>query len=153
VNLDLELAKPKEEITRMKMTTKQFPPSLKKGKLPFSYGEETRTISDIPEGIIAPLAMTCRGNLHDGTVVAVTAGSFESTIYKHNSDSKQVVDLEKASSYCIEYRKGSEDFPQAWNNWRLSEAKKLRPQGPEGPGLPSHFGGLAAAVGCQVDQR
>jgi chromosome segregation ATPase len=51
-NVQGELAKLKEEIKRMKITTKQFPPSVKKGEGRF----------DVPDGIIAHYSRMTKGS-------------------------------------------------------------------------------------------
>jgi hypothetical protein len=67
-----------EEIRRLEMITgKQFPPSVKKGKLHDDKGKEIDDMYDIPDGIIAHLTRECGGNVHDRHVVEVTSGSLE----------------------------------------------------------------------------
>jgi hypothetical protein len=98
LNVQGEPAKLKEEIKRMNMTRKQFPPSMKIGK------ERYNREYDVPDGIIAHRTRECGGNVHDRHVVDVTCGSFaketkganpHSGAYNHDPDwaAKNVADL------------------------------------------------------------
>jgi hypothetical protein len=49
-NIQRELAKTKEEIRRLKMTERLFPPSVKKGKLRDDKGNQTKKTSDFTMG-------------------------------------------------------------------------------------------------------
>jgi hypothetical protein len=115
-NVQGELTKMKEEIWRLRMITgKQFPPSVKKGKLRDGRGKETKITSDIPDGIIAHLTKECGRNVHDRHVVDITSGSFEKETHGANRHSgafdnekwaaaKNAADLETDSCFLSAYR-------------------------------------------------
>jgi hypothetical protein len=116
-NLEQKLVKLKQEITRMKMTEKQFPPSVKKG------GK-----FDVPDGIIAHLTRECGGNVHGSHVVDVTSGSFEKEIeganshwvaYDNRADpaARNAADLETDSCFFSAYHMKKNDIPHTRNNW------------------------------------
>jgi hypothetical protein len=71
-----ELAKIKEDFTRLKMRTVRqfFTPSGKKGKLSMRSGKETDETYNIPDRVIAHLTRECGGNVHGRHVVEVTSG-------------------------------------------------------------------------------
>jgi predicted nucleic acid-binding Zn-ribbon protein len=128
MNIQGELAKLKQEIKRMKMTAKQFGPSVKKGNLRLSDSEQTDNKYDIPDGIIAHLTRECGGNVHDHHVVDVTSGSFEKETEGANPHSgaydnllryaaKNAADLEAASYFYSALRRNREDIPHTRNNW------------------------------------
>jgi hypothetical protein len=71
----------------MNMATKPFPPSMKKGKLRDSTGDEIDELLDIPDGIIAHLTRACGRNVDDRQVVEVTCGSFEKVTQGDNPHS------------------------------------------------------------------
>jgi hypothetical protein len=132
-----ELAKLKEEIKRMKITTKQFPPSMKKGKLRYDDCEETGDMYDIPDGIIAHLTRECGGNVHDRHVVEVTSGSFEkernganphSGAFDNRADAaaKNAADMEADSYFYSAYRNKEENIPHTRNNWVCYHFKEKR---------------------------
>jgi hypothetical protein len=84
-NVQREVTKMKEGVKRLKMIkSKQFPPSVKKGKigvvewLEEENGPVKREVeTDVPDGIIAHLTRECGGNVHDRRAVDVTSGAFE----------------------------------------------------------------------------
>jgi hypothetical protein len=139
-NLEQEVAKLKEEIERMKPKTgpkqaKQFPPSVKKGKL--RQSKETDNTYDIPDGIIAHLTKECRGNVHDCQVVDITSGSFEKETHGSNPHSgaydndlrnaeKNAADLGTYSYFFSACRDASEDIPEARNNQVCYDFKERR---------------------------
>jgi archaellum component FlaC len=125
-NVQGELAKLKEEIKRMKMTAKQFPPSVKKGKY-----------FDLPNGITAHLTRECGGNVHDRHVVDVTCGSLEKETCGANPHSgafdnrpdcaaKNAADLESHSQFFSAYRYKKEDIPHTRNNWLCYDFNESR---------------------------
>jgi hypothetical protein len=125
-NVQGELSKLKEDIKRMKMTTKQFPPSVKK----------VRGLK-VPGGIIAHLTRECGGNVHDCHVVDVTCGSFEKETeganphtgaYDNRPDyaAKNAADLETNSVFQSALRKKEEDIPHTRNNWICYDFKERR---------------------------
>jgi hypothetical protein len=116
-NLEQELAKLKWEIKRMKMTEKQFPPSVKKGGR-----------FDVPDGIIAHLTRECGGNVHDRNVVDVTSGSFEDEIKGANPHcaAKNAADLETNLCFWSAFRTGKEDLAHTRNNWICYDFKERR---------------------------
>jgi hypothetical protein len=78
------LEKMKEEIELKMITAKQFPRSMKNGKIRVGelYERENRPLEgevvvDVPDGISAHLMRKCRGNVHDRHVLEVTSRSFE----------------------------------------------------------------------------
>jgi archaellum component FlaC len=116
---------------------KQFPPSMKKGKLRRSDGSETSGMHDIPEGIVAHLTRECGGKVHDCPVVEVTCGSLEketqganphSGAYGDHPDNaaKNAVDLETDSVFMSAYRSRFEDIPHTRNNWVCYGFKERR---------------------------
>jgi hypothetical protein len=118
-------------------TRKQFPPSMKKGKLRLPSGRETDEMCDIPDGIIAHLTRECGGNVHDRQIVDVTCGSFEKETCGanphsgalHNEDNcaaKNVVDLEDDSVFASALRGKEEDIPHTRNNWICYNFKERR---------------------------
>jgi hypothetical protein len=116
---------------------KQFPPSVKKGKLPNGSGKEIWGTYDIPDGIIAHLTRECGGNVHDRHVVDVTCGSLEKETVGVNPHSgaynntdwtaaKNAADLENGSCFWAACRKKDEDIPHTRNNWVCYNFKKRR---------------------------
>jgi hypothetical protein len=116
---------------------KQFPLSLKKGKLRYSDDDETDEMYDIPDGIIAHLTRECGGNVHDRNVVDVTSGSFEketiranwhSGVFDNDPDyaAKNVADLESDSYFGSAYRNSSKDIPHTRNNWICYDFKERK---------------------------
>jgi hypothetical protein len=114
-----------------KRSAKQFPPSVKKGKLRYS------------NGIIAHLTRECGENVHRRHVVEVTLGSFEKETQGANTHSgayendpehaaKNVADLESDSRFASAYRKEEEDIPHTRNNWVCSDFKERRI-------MPTHY--------------
>jgi hypothetical protein len=108
---------------------KQFPPSVKKGKVlnPWDKGINI----DVPDGMIAHLTRECGGNVHDCKVVDVTSGSFEKEIYgAYNNEpmlaAKNAADLETDSCFMSAYRDNKEDIPHTRNNWICYDFKKRR---------------------------
>jgi hypothetical protein len=123
-NLEQELAKLKDEIKRVKMRAKQFPPSVKKGNS-----------VDVPDGIIAHLTRECNGNVHDRQVVDITCGWFESVTIGTNPHSgaycnysgcaaKNAADLEADSCFQSALRGSEENIPHASNNWVCHDFKE-----------------------------
>jgi hypothetical protein len=107
---------------------KQFPPSVKKGKLHRSDGSKISGMYDIPDGIIAHLTRECGGNVHERQIVKVTSGSFEKVTVGANPHSgafdnnpkyaaKNAADLESVSNFLSAYRSSSQDIPHTQNNW------------------------------------
>jgi hypothetical protein len=129
-----ELTMVKEEIKRLQMTEKQFPPLIKKG------GGRTvlRGLEiDMPDGIIAHLTRECGGNVHDCRVVNVTAGSFEkrtigldprSGEFKdlHWNAPKYSTALENDRWYRSAFRNKKADIPHTRNNWLCYDFKEKR---------------------------
>jgi hypothetical protein len=73
-----EEANANEIIKRIFPESKQFPPSVKKGKLRLGNGKENNEVCDIPDGMIAHLTRECGGNVrgrhqsgHLGELMAV----------------------------------------------------------------------------------
>jgi hypothetical protein len=126
------------------VTLKQFPPSVKKGKLRYSTtNKETDTTYDIPDGIIAHLTRECGGNVHFRRVVNVTCGSFEKEICGANPYSgayenspcyaaRNAADLAVDSHFLSAYRRCSENIPHTRNNWLCYDFKTRRI-------VPSHY--------------
>jgi hypothetical protein len=56
------------------MTQRQFPPSVKKGKLCLRDGSDAMDMYDIPDGIIAHLTKKCGGKVRDPHAVEVASG-------------------------------------------------------------------------------
>jgi hypothetical protein len=121
-----EQANAGEIIKRSFSESKQFPPSVKKGKK-----------FDVPDGIIAHLTSECGGNVHDRHVVDVTSGSFEketnganphSGAYNNNPTyaAKNAADLEADSYFFSAYREKEEDIPHTRNNWVCCDFKERR---------------------------
>jgi hypothetical protein len=117
--------------------TKQFPPSMKKGKLRCSDGTQSKTVHDIPDGIIAHLTRECGGNVHDRQIVDVTCGSFEKETEGANPHSgadinhpgnagKNAADLETDSYFYSAHRDEEEDIPHTRNNWICYNFKERR---------------------------
>jgi hypothetical protein len=137
-NVQGELAKMKEEIRRLEMImAKQFPPSVKKGKLHDDKGKEIDDMYDIPDGIIAHLTRECGGNVRDRHVVDVTSGSVEEETQGANphwgaydSDpgnaAKNSTDLETGSCFLSTFRDMDEDIPHTRNNWVCYNFKERR---------------------------
>jgi hypothetical protein len=109
-----------------KKPTKQFPPSVKKGKC-----------FDVPDGIIAHLTRECSGNVHDRNVVDVTSGSFEKEIEGANPHSgtykndphwatKNAADLETDSYFFSAYRTQIDNIPHTRNYWICYDFKERR---------------------------
>jgi hypothetical protein len=132
---------------------RQIPPSVKKGPK-----------FDIPNGIIAHLTRECGGNVHDRHIIDVTPRSFEKEIggvnphsgaYNNHRDyaAQNLVSLETDSCFGSVYRDRPEDISDAQNNWRLSEARKLRLQGPAAFSSSSEIGYLIAVVGLRGGSR
>jgi hypothetical protein len=120
-----------------KLGVKQFPPSLKKGKLRLSGRKETDAMFDIPDGIIAHLTRECDGNVHDRHVVDITCGSFEKVTLGANPHSgaydndpgyaaKNAADLESGSVFLSAYRDKKEDIRHTRNNWICYNFKERR---------------------------
>jgi myosin heavy subunit len=86
---------------------KQFPPSMKKGKLRLRDGRsQTADVYDIPDGIIAHLTRECGGNISKQNVVDVTCGSFENPqaeVYNPDYAAKNAADLETKSFFLSSY--------------------------------------------------
>jgi hypothetical protein len=126
-NVQRDVAKLKEEISlMMRMTRKDFAPSMKKRKK-FS----------VPDGIIAHLTRQCSGNVHDRQVLEVTSGSFEKETQGANAHSgasfsdpsnaaKNAVDLEAGSLFASAYRQRDEKIPHTRNNWLCYDFKERR---------------------------
>jgi hypothetical protein len=117
----------------MKMTEKQFPPSVKKGKARDEQDKEV--VIDVPDGIIAHLTRECGGNVHDCHVVDITLGSFEKETQGANPHSgayydrpmnaaKNAADLEADSYFGSACCKNQEDIPCTRNNWICSNFKE-----------------------------
>jgi hypothetical protein len=128
---------------------RQIPPSVKKG-----------VQFDVPDGIIAHLTRECGGNVHDRHIVDVTSRSFEKELggvnphsgaYNNHRDyaAQNGASLETDSCFGSVYRDRPEDIPDPWNNWRLSEARNLRLQGPAAFSSSSEIGELTAVVGLR----
>jgi hypothetical protein len=119
-----------------KKPTKQFPPSMKKGKVKSIWTNEEVEF-DVPDGIIAHLTRECGGNVHDRHVVDVTSGSFEKENIGANPHSgaynndpycaaKNAADLETDSIFGSAYRYREEDITHTRNNWICYDFKKRR---------------------------
>jgi hypothetical protein len=115
---------------------------------------------DVLDGMITHLTRECGGNVHDRCIVDVTSGSLEkemggvnphSGAYNNHRDytAQNVAGLETDSCFGSVYRDRSEDISDAWNNWRLSEARKLRLQGPAALSSSSEISELIAVVGIR----
>jgi hypothetical protein len=112
---------------------KQFPPSVKKGKLRYD-GKETDEMCDIPDGIIAHLTRECGGNVHDRNVVEVTSSKpvDDPNLFpdgKVDPDmvaAKNAADLEGDSNFLSAYRQKEEDIPHTRNNWICYNFKERR---------------------------
>jgi hypothetical protein len=124
------LTKLKQEIKRMKMAAKQIPLSLEKGKQRNHNGEE----SNVPNGVITHLMRECGGNMYD-RIVDVTSRSCKSQLRVER-------DCERLPAEVLKQE-----------NLRLSDTKKLCPQGRTAPGLSSDFGQLIAVVGLRGGSR
>jgi hypothetical protein len=135
VNLERELAKLKEEIKRMKMAAKQFPPSVKKGRLHLRNGKEIEI--DVPDGIIAHLTRECGGNVHDRRVVDVISRSFEKETIganpysgafdnRHYNAAQKAADLEAGSCFVSACRGDKENIRDTKNNWVCYDFKERR---------------------------
>jgi hypothetical protein len=118
-------------------TWKQFPSSMKKGKLRMRDGTQSKNMYDIPDGIIAHLTRECGGNVHDRHVVDVACGSFEKETHGANPHSgacrnepgyaaKNAADLETGSIFNSAYREKKEDIPHIRNNWICYNFKERR---------------------------
>jgi hypothetical protein len=114
------------------MTKRQFPPSVKKGKIQVSRQEVE---IDVPDGIIAHRTRECGGNVHDHSVVNVTSGSFEKETCGANphsgaygscphSAAKNAADLETNSCFISAFRRKEEDIPHMRNNWVCYDFKE-----------------------------
>jgi hypothetical protein len=119
---------------------------------------------DVLDGTIAHLTRECGGNVPDHHIVDVTSRSFEKEISRVNPHSggsnnnrdyaaHNVASLETDSCFWSVCRDHSEDIPDAWNNWRLSEARKLRRQGPAALNWSSEIDELIAVVGLRGGSR
>jgi hypothetical protein len=126
-----------EIIRRIFPESKQFPPSMKNGKLRDDDGGETDNMYDIPDGIIAQLTRECGGNVHDHLVVDVTSGSFEKETNGANPHSgtydnkpmnaaKNVADLKSDSIFHSACRLKIKDIPHTRNNWICYNFKERR---------------------------
>jgi hypothetical protein len=115
-----------------KKPTKQFPPSVKKGKAKSICGDEVEI--DVPDGISAHLTRECGGNVHDHHVVDITCGSFEketvganphSGAYDNDPDcaAKNAADLETYSCFESAYR-WEGDISHTRNNWICYDFKE-----------------------------
>jgi hypothetical protein len=118
-----------------KKPTKQFPPSMKKGKANDWMDNEVEI--DVPDGIITHLTMECGWNVHDRNVIEVTSGSFEKVTYGANPHSgafdndpcyaaKNAADLETDPYFHSGYRNHWEDIPHMRNNWVCYDFKERR---------------------------
>jgi hypothetical protein len=117
VNVAGDVGKLKEDmIVTMRMTGKEFAPSMKKGKK-----------FDVPDGIIAHLTRVCGGNVHDRHVIDITSGSFEKETHEANAHSgaygndprnaaENAANLEAESCFISVYRPHSEDILHTRNN-------------------------------------
>jgi hypothetical protein len=113
------------------MTDKQFPRSLKKGKLRDGKGKQTKITSDIPDGIIAHLTRKCGRNVHDHHIVVMTLGSFEKETEGLDDDdprwaARNAADLETDLFFCSVYRSDKKDIPHTRNNWLCYDFKERR---------------------------
>jgi hypothetical protein len=124
-----------EIIKRIFPESKQFRPSMKKGKGKDWQGKEMEI--DVPDGIIAHLTRECGGNVHDRHVVDVTSGSFEketqganphSGAYQNRDDyaAKNAADLGNDSHFYSAFRDKEEDIPHTRNNWICYNFKERR---------------------------
>jgi hypothetical protein len=83
----------------MKKTTgKEFVPSMKKGKLRYSDGNQTNEKYDVPGGIIARLTRQCGGNVHGRKGVAGTSSGTANDKYP-NSGAKNAANLATISCF------------------------------------------------------
>jgi hypothetical protein len=119
-----------QKLKRIKMTTKLFPPSVKKGGR-----------FDVPDGIIAHLTRECGGNVHDCDVVKVTSGSFKTetlganrhsgAYHNHPScEGRNAVDLDIGSVFASAFR--MDDISATRNNWLCYDFKERRV-------IPTHY--------------
>jgi predicted nucleic acid-binding Zn-ribbon protein len=122
-----------EIIKRIFPESKQFPPSVKKGKTKDCQDREVEI--DVPDGIIAYLTRKCGGNVHDRHVVEVSSGSFEKEIHGANPYSgawnngryhaaKNATDLEAGSVFFSAYR--GKGIPHARKNWVCYDFRERR---------------------------
>jgi hypothetical protein len=109
-------------------TRKQFPPSVKKGKLRLSNGSQTDKMYGIPDGIIAHLTREYGGNVHDRHVVDIMSGSFKKeTVWSYYGIvAKNAADLETGSHFGSAYREKTEGIPHTRNNWICYDFKERR---------------------------
>jgi hypothetical protein len=106
---------------------------MKKRKLRYADGSQTRDMYDIPDGIVAHLTRKCGGNVHDRHVVDVTSRSFEkesrganrrSGAYNNSPDC--AADLEIDSWFQSAYRKKEEHIQHTRNNRVCYDFKERR---------------------------
>jgi hypothetical protein len=107
-NVQREFAKLKEDMimTRRMTGKKLFTPLVKKGK-----------DFDVPDGIIAHLTKTCKGNVHDRRVVEVMCRSFERKTEGASRGATNALDLYADSLFISAFREKEEDIPHTRNNW------------------------------------
>jgi hypothetical protein len=120
-NVQRDVARLKEEmIVTRRMTEKEFPLSTKKGK-----AKEKRVEIDVPDGIIAGLTRTYRGNVQDRKVVEVTSSG---TWNDKDPDyaAKNAANLESDSYFASPLRKKEVDIPHTRNNWLCYDFKERR---------------------------
>jgi hypothetical protein len=114
-------------------TWKEFPPSMKKGKLRISDGSQTDEMCGIPDGVIAHLTRECGGNVHDRHVVDLTCGSFEKQTKGLDDDpnnphwaAKNATNFDTESAFGSAYREKAEHILYTRNNWICYDFKERR---------------------------
>jgi hypothetical protein len=90
---------------------------------------------EVPDGIIARLAMECNGNVHGRHLIDVRSGSFEYETDGNNPCSgayydypqyaaKNAADLKARSVVVSAYRHSSEEIRHTKNNWLCFQAEE-----------------------------
>jgi hypothetical protein len=115
-NVEGQLAKLKQEIKRMKMMTKRFPPSVNKGKLRVPNSKESDEMYDIPDGIIAHLTKECGGNVRDWHVVQYHVSTVREGDSWANYGAENAAGLETRPRFASVHRSSSENISHTRNH-------------------------------------
>jgi regulator of replication initiation timing len=124
----------KEQLRQMAAKPgRQFPPSVKEGKLRSCLGHQTNKMDKIPDGIIAHLTRECGGNVHERGIVVTTASSVLKAAYAPMN----AVDFTTEQVFTSDVMTKGSNVPHTRNNWITFDFKKRRV-------VPTHY----AIRGC-----